>query len=70
MTATFLLPFAQGACNAMGGNVVTDAFGVVAMVAMTPLLTIQMLGLVYQRKLKKAGVEDVPEMMDEEIVDL
>ena len=70
MTATFLLPFAQGACNAMGGNVVTDAFGVVAMVAMTPLLTIQMLGLVYQHKLKKSGVEEVPEIMDEEIVDL
>ena len=69
MTATFLLPFAQGACNAMGGNVVTDAFGVVAMVAMTPLLTIQMLGLVYQRKLKKAGTE-APVMMDDEIVDL
>ena len=70
MTATFLLPFAQGACNAIGGNVVTDAFGVVAMVAMTPLLTIQMLGLVYQRKLKKAGAEDVSEVMDDEIVDL
>ena len=69
MTATFLLPFAQGACNAMGGNVVTDAFGVVAMVAMTPLLTIQMLGLVYQRKLKKAGAE-APVVMDDEIVDL
>ena len=37
MTATFLLPFAMGACDALGGNVVTDAFGVVAMVAMTPL---------------------------------
>ena len=37
MTATFLLPFAMGACEALGGNVITDAFGVVAMVAMTPL---------------------------------
>ena len=48
MTATFLLPFAQGACMAVGGNMVTDAFGVVAMVAMTPLITIQILGLVYR----------------------
>ncbi len=48
MTATFLLPFSQGACEAVGGNVVTDAFGVVAMVAMTPLITIQILGVVYQ----------------------
>lgn len=37
MTATFLLPFAQGACHALGGNMMTDAFGIVAMVAMTPL---------------------------------
>ena len=54
MTATFLLPFAMGACQAVGGNVVTDAFGVVAMVAMTPLLTLQILGLIYQRRSAKA----------------
>lgn len=48
MTAAFLLPFSMGACEALGGNVVTDAFGVVAMVAMTPLITIQILGLIYQ----------------------
>jgi len=48
MTATFLLPFAMGACVSVGGDIVTDAFGVVAMVAMTPLITIQILGLVYQ----------------------
>lgn len=45
MTATFLLPFAMGACAGIGGNVATDAFGVVAMVAMTPLIAIQMLGV-------------------------
>ena len=45
MTATFLLPFAQGACHALGGNMMTDAFGIVAMVAMTPLVTIQVMGL-------------------------
>ena len=45
MTATFLLPFAQGACQAVGGNMMTDAFGIVAMVAMTPLVTIQIMGL-------------------------
>ena len=44
MTATFLLPFAMGACSALGGNVLTDAFGIVAMVAMTPLVTIQCFG--------------------------
>ena len=46
MTATFLLPLAMGACETLGGNILTDAFGIVAMVAMTPLLTIQVLGLV------------------------
>lgn len=45
MTATFLLPLAMGACEAVGGNMMTDAFGMVAMVAMTPLVTIQLLGL-------------------------
>lgn len=53
MTATFLLPFAQGACMVLGGNIVTDAFGVVAMVAMTPLITIQILGLVSQMQKRK-----------------
>ena len=48
MTATFLLPFAIGACQAVGGDIVRDAFGIVAMVAMTPLITIQMLGLLYR----------------------
>lgn len=52
MTATFLLPFAMGACDAVGGNIVTDAFGVVAMVAMTPLITIQVLGLIFKLKTK------------------
>ena len=53
MTAAFLLPFTQGVCYAMGGNVVEDAFGVVALVAMTPLITIQILGLISKLKEKK-----------------
>ncbi|MBQ5833405.1 MAG: DUF1538 domain-containing protein, partial [Clostridia bacterium] len=44
LTSTFILPFAIGACVAMNGNILSDAFGIVAMVAMTPLITIQMLG--------------------------
>ena len=55
MTATFLLPFAVGACTAVGGNIAEDAFGVVAMVAMTPLIAIQILGLVYKLKSNKAA---------------
>lgn len=52
MTAAFLLPFAVGASISVGGNVVTDAFGVVAMVAMTPLITLQILGLAVRRQKK------------------
>lgn len=48
MTATFLLPFAIGACEAVGGNIVRDAFGIIAVVAMTPLIAIQILGAVYR----------------------
>ncbi|MBE7091235.1 MAG: DUF1538 domain-containing protein [Clostridiales bacterium] len=44
LTSTFILPFAIGACVAMQGDILADAFGIVAMVAMTPLITIQMLG--------------------------
>ncbi len=50
MTSTFMLPFAMGACEAIGGNLMTDAFGIVAMIAMTPLITIQTLGLYERRK--------------------
>lgn len=54
MTATFLLPFAMGACGALGGNIMSDAFGIVAMVAMTPLVTIQVMGLSSQVQHKLA----------------
>ncbi len=50
MTTTFLLPLAMGACGAVGGNIMTDAFGIVAMVAMTPLITIQLMGYIGVRK--------------------
>ena len=53
MTATFLLPFAMGACEALGGNIITDAFGIVAMVAMTPLITIQIMGVIFKVKENK-----------------
>ena len=53
MTTTFILPFAMGACVACGGDVLTDAFGIVAMVAMTPLITIQIIGLVSELRRKR-----------------
>ena len=54
MTATFMLQFMMGVSIARGGNVLTDAFGIVAMVAMTPLITVQLMGLVAQLKTRKA----------------
>lgn len=74
MTSTFLLPLTMGACTALGGNVVTDAFGVVALVALAPLIAIQIMGLVYEHKLKKTSrtqehiLEDtIIELEDEEV---
>ncbi|MDD3243857.1 MAG: DUF1538 domain-containing protein [Eubacteriales bacterium] len=55
MTATFMLRFMMGASKAVGGNILQDAFGVVALVAMMPLITIQLLGLIYQRKSAAKG---------------
>lgn len=62
MTSTFLLPLAMGACTAIGGNVVTDAFGVVAMVAMAPLIAVQVMGVSYNMKLKKASTLPPPSL--------
>lgn len=58
MTATFLLPFAVGACTAVGGNIMKDAFGTIAMVAMAPLVTIQIMGLIYKIKVKNTEKEE------------
>ena len=72
MTATFLLPFAMGACSALGGDVLTDAFGIVAMVAMTPLVAIQCLGAVYQWRLRhtvEVTAAEISSMSSEDIID-
>ena len=69
MTSTFLLPLAMGACSAVGGNVVTDAFGIVALVAMSPLITIQLMGLIYAHK-SKAVVPPTEALPDDTVVDL
>ncbi len=52
MTSTFILSFTIGASAASGGNPAVDAFGVIALVAMTPLIAIQLLGLVYKERSK------------------
>ncbi len=78
MTATFLLPFAMGACEAIGGvdRIITDAFGIVAMVAMTPLIMIQLLGGIYRLRTRKEEAmrirmqEKIQQFADEDIIEL
>lgn len=56
MTATFILAFVQGAAHAHeGADMLVDGFGMIAMVAMAPIITLQLLGLVFQSKAKKKG---------------
>jgi len=51
MTATFVLAFAQGAANAIPtADVMVDGFGIIAMIAMMPLVAIQILGYIYKLK--------------------
>ncbi len=69
MTASFLMPLALGFCQAVGANAATQGFGVVAMVAMTPLLTIQILGLVYKSKMNKLKEQATLAAEQEEIIE-
>jgi hypothetical protein len=73
MTSGFILPFATGVCVCLQGEaaVLRDAFGVVAVVAMTPLITIQILGVVYRHKLKQAKRTPMAELpLREEVIEL
>lgn len=73
MTTTFLLPLSIGASQSLGGNLMTDAFGVVALVALTPLIAVQLMGVAYQIKMKRAhshmvvaelGMDDADEIIE------
>ena len=75
MTAAFLLPMTMGFCTALGGNLARDAFGVVALVAMTPLITIQGLGILYRiktrhRKQVKADYDLFAELPNDAVIEL
>lgn len=71
LTATFMLPFAMGACTALGGNVMSDAFGLVAMVAMMPLITVQIMGAISTVKSgKKTGDTIVGQFGNDEVIEL
>ena len=73
MTSGFILPFAIGACVAMQGAdaVLRDAFGVVALVAMTPLITIQLLGfrgIVAERVNERKAMKRILDADDQQII--
>lgn len=71
LTATFMLPLAMGACTALGGNVMTDAFGLVALVAMMPLITVQVTGGIYVLKSRtKTDAPVLPSFGENEIIEL
>lgn len=75
MAATFLLPFAIGVSSALGGNAMTDAFGIIAMVAMMPLITVQIMGVIYMVKMNRNKDiidynEDDTELNDEDDFDI
>ena len=58
MTATFILAFVQGAAEAIeGADVLLDGFGMIAMVAMMPIITLQLLGLIFKLKSGKGGFQ-------------
>lgn len=66
MTATFILSMGIGAAIAHGSNVLTDAFGLVAVVAMMPLIIIQLLGVIYKRKTQEQESVDSDNWIEEE----
>ena len=68
LTATFMLLFAMGASRALGGDVMRDAFGLVSMVAMMPLITVQGMGMVFVLRSRSRA----PEMQagGDEIIEL
>ena len=70
MTSTFLLPLAMGACTALGGNVVTDAFGVVALVALAPPVAIQIMGVIYVHRAKAVAEDKAALLPDDGVIDL
>lgn len=68
MTATFLMPFVIGVAEALGSNVLTDAFGLIALVATMPLVVVQAVGIIYKIKTSRK-VDYSDPVYNEEIID-
>lgn len=75
LTSTFILPFSIGVCMSIypdGNKILTDAFGIVAMVAMTPLITIQLLGfrsIIAKRMREKIAMRRILDENDDQIIE-
>ncbi len=74
LTSGFILPLSVGGCVAAQGvsSVMADAFGIVAMVAMTPLITIQLLGfraVVSEKVRKRIAMRRILDADDEQIIE-
>lgn len=65
LTATFILPLVIGVCNALNGNIITDAFGLISFIAMSPFITVQLLGIIFRIKTRV----EIDKNINEEIVD-
>ena len=70
MTATFMLQFVIGVSSSIGGNVLRDAFGIVALVAMLPLISIQIIGFIYGFGNNKQASEATETYGDYDIIEL
>lgn len=70
MASAFLVPFAIGVSEGVGGNVLSDAFGVIAMVAMAPIVAVQISGLIYKLKSKKLQKKNEVGGSEEQIIEV
>lgn len=68
MAATFLLPLSIGICSVSGGDVMIDAFGTIALVAMTPTISIQVVGIMYKLKLRHS--EEIASADETEVIEI
>ena len=66
LTATFILPLVIGVCDVTHGNIMSDAFGLIAFIAMSPFITIQLLGIIFRIKTRVEINKDI----EEDIIEL
>lgn len=70
IASTFLVPFAIGIANELEANIMKDAFGVIAMIAMAPIIAVQVSGLIYKIKSEKIQKKNEIGKQEEDIIEL